>query len=165
MNISYFFLKILLQIYQIISHHFLSSIILILQLYECPHFSVSSLIMWVCVCVNWQRELGKQSTHQDHTNRTSCICTLKINGHRKKQQQQWSRNCQANTYAIANTQPDLSFGMSFVFALAWPLSFTDIKCQAFSIDSQDEEERLPYVRETQAHKYKNTALSGTTGIL
>lgn len=48
---------------------------LILQLHQCPHLSETSLSMWVCA--NWWQELETRWANQDHTNRISCICTLK----------------------------------------------------------------------------------------
>ncbi len=67
------------------------------------------------------------------------------------------------TLAQRQTECDLSFGVSFVFTLAWPLSFINIKCQPSSTDSEDEEEWLPCVRESQSHKYRKTALSTLSG--
>lgn len=127
--------------------------LLILQLHQCPNLSGTSLSMWACVSW-WLGELGKQRT--DHTKITQTgypayALSIKMDTE-KKTKKQWAWNWQANTYATANRQSDLSFGMSFVFTLTWPLSFIDIKCQAFSTDTEDEEERLLHVRESQSHK-------------
>lgn len=123
--------------------------IFILQLYQCPNLSGTSLSMWVCV--SWR--LGKQRTDPPRSHKQDILhMHSPKKWTQKKTTTTMSWNWQANAYATANSQCDLRFDMSFVSMLTWPLSFIDIKCQASSTDSEDEEERLLYVRESQSHK-------------
>ncbi len=101
---------------------------------SCTSVHISLGPAWACGCVQTD---GNGLKHDGPTKITQTgypAYALSVKGRQKINPNNNELRAGRQTLVQRQTESDLSFGMSFVFTLAWPLSFTNIKCQSSSTD-------------------------------
>ncbi len=135
---------------------------------SCTSVHISLGPAWACGCVQTD---GKSLKHDGPTTITQtgypAYALSKKRQTENKSKQQWAQSWPGNTCATANR---VWFELWNVICFHVGVTFIIHKHQMPALFNrlEDEEERLPCVRETQSHKYRKMALSklsGRTGFL